>query len=153
MNKPVILSLGAMACALLVFAVPGYNNIPWKNVIQGNPGDSDTVYGKHWQCITQTGTDAPNLIVLRENGRFLKLIDYSEVTANGTNYDLQGRFDVKQDRLLAHTSKPSGEVYTEVYTVKQMDHGKMQMTLSVNNAGNKDTENTLYNCSMQASRS
>ena len=81
----------------------------------------------------ETGPDAPNLIVLQENGSFLKLIDYSEVSDNGANYDLQGEFDIKQDQLLARISKPSGEVYTDVYTVKQMADGNMQMTHTVNN--------------------
>ena len=38
MNKPVILSLGAMACALMVFAVPSYNNAHRDKLAQGNPG-------------------------------------------------------------------------------------------------------------------
>ena len=153
MNKPVILSLGAMACALLVFAVPSFNNVQREKFSQRNPLDSDTVTGKHWQCMTQTGPDAPNLIVLHENGSFLQLIDYSEVTSNGTNYDLQGQFDIKQDRLLARISKSSGEVYTDVYTIRHIDGRKMQMTHSVNNADNTDTENTRYNCSVRASQS
>lgn len=153
MNKPVILSLGAMACALMVFAVPSYNNAHRDKLAQGNPGDSDTITGKQWQCETETGPDAPNLIVLQENGSFLKLIDYSEVSGNGANYDLQGEFDIKQDQLLARISKPSGEVYTDVYTVKQMDDGNMHMTRTVNNTDNTNTENTSYNCSMLASRS
>ena len=153
MNKPVILSLGAMTCALLVFAVPSYNKVQREQVTQDNHGDSDTVTGKHWHCVTQTGPDAPNLIVLQKNGSFLKLIDYSEVSDNGSNYDLQGQFDIKQDQLLARISKPSGEIYTDVYTVKQMDDGEMQMTRTVDNTNNTDTENIRYNCSMLASRS
>jgi hypothetical protein len=153
MNKPVILSLGAMACALLVFAVPSFNYMQRETFAQVSPGDNHTVTGKRWQCITQKGPDAPNLIVLRENGSFLKLIDYSKVTDNGTNYDLQGRFDVKQDRLLARINNPSGEEYTDAYTVKLMDGGKMQMTRSVNNTDNSDAGNTRYNCSLQASSS
>jgi hypothetical protein len=154
MKKTAILSLGALACTLLVFAVPSFNNAPRDNkVTQGNPGDSDTIAGKQWQCETETGSDAPNLIVLQKNGSFLKLIDYSEVSGNGTNYDLQGEFDIKQDQLLARISKPSGEVYTDVYTVKQIDDGNMQMTRTVNNTDNTDTESTSYKCSMLASRS
>jgi hypothetical protein len=153
MKKPVILSLGAMACALLVFAVPSYNNPHREKVAQSTPGDTDPVTGKQWLCETESGPDAPNLIVLQKNGSFLKLIDYSEVSGNGTNYDLQGEFDIKQDQLLARISKPSGEVYTDVYTVKQMDDGNMQMTRTVNNTDNADTENTSYNCSMLASGS
>jgi PAS domain-containing protein len=153
MNKPVILSLGAMLCALLVFAVPSYKDILQEKAAQGDTRASDTVTGKHWQCVTQSGPDAPNMIVLRENGSFLKLIDYSEVSDNGSNYDLQGQFDIKQDQLLARISKPSGEVYTDAYTVKHMDGGKMQMTRSVSNTDKTDTENTRYNCNMLASRS
>jgi len=153
MNKPVILSLAAMACAMLVFAVPSYTSLGHDPVIQGKAENVDKVTGKNWQCVTQTGPDAPNLIVLRENGSFMKLIDYSEVTDNGTNYDLQGRFDIKQDRLLAHIGKPSGEVYTDAYTVEPLDGGKMQMTRSVDNAENSKTGNTRYSCRMQASRS
>ena len=152
MNKPVILSLGAMACALLVFAVPAYHNIQQDSVVQGKAATSDTVSGKHWQCVTQTGPDAPNLIVLRGDGGFMKLIDHSEVTDNGTNYDLQGSFDIKQDQLLAHIRKPSGEVYTDAYTVKQLAAGKMQMTHTVKNPENTAAENSLYSCSMLASR-
>ena len=153
MKKPVILSLGAMACALLVFAVPSYNNAHLDKLAQGNPGDSDTITGKQWQCETETGPDSPNLIVLQENGSFLKLIDYSEVSGNGADYDLQGEFDIKQDQLLARISKPSGEVYTDTYTVKQVAAGKMQMTHAVDNSENTAAENTLYSCSMLASRS
>ncbi len=153
MNKPVILSLGAMACALLVFAVPAYNNLQRDSVVQGNAASSDPVSGKHWQCVTQKGPDAPNLIVLRDNGGFMKLIDHSEVIDNGTNYDLQGRFDIKQDQLLAHIRKPSGEVYTDAYTVKQVAAGKMQMTHAANTPESTAAENTFYSCSMLASRS
>jgi hypothetical protein len=153
MNKPVILSLGAMACALLVFAVPSYNKLQGETAARSTPGSGDTITGKRWQCVTQQGPDAPNLIVLLEDGGFLKLIDYSEVAANGTDYDLQGRFDIKQDRLLAHISKHSGEEVMDGYTVKHMDSGKMQMTRNVDNSGDTDTGNTSYNCSMQASRS
>jgi len=149
MNKPVILSLGAMVCAILVFAVPSYNNIQRATVTAGNAEHNDMVSGKRWQCVTQTGPDAPNLVILRENGRFLKLIDYSEVVDNGTNYDLQGMFDIKKDQLLARVSNPSGEIYTDVYTLEPVDNEKMQMT----RPGDTDSENTRYNCSMQASHS
>jgi len=153
MNKPVILSLGAMACALLVFAVPAYNNLERDGALQGNVASSDPVSGKHWQCVTQKGPDAPNLIVLRDNGGFMKLIDHSEVIDNGTNYDLQGRFDIKQNQLLAHIRKPSGEVYTDAYTVKLLAAGKMQMTHTVNKSESQAAEDTLYSCNMLASRS
>jgi hypothetical protein len=153
MNKPAILSLGAMACAILVLAVPTYNNMQQNTAVQLNLETHNPVSGKHWQCVTQRGPDAPNLIVLRNNGGFLKLIDHSEVTGNGTKYDLQGSFDIKQDRLLAHVRKPSGEIITDAYTVKQTGDGKMQMTRAANNAKGKDTENTLYSCNMQASSS
>ena len=152
MNKPVILSLGAMACALLVFAVPAYNKLQPDSVVQGNTASSDPVSGKHWQCVTQTGPDAPNLIVLRDNGGFMKLIDHSEVTDNGTNYDLQGSFDIKQDQLLASIRKHSGDVYTDAYTIKHLSAGKMQMTHAVKNPENTAAENSLYSCSMLASR-
>lgn len=151
MNKPAILSLGAMACALLVLAVPSYNNMQQNTAAQFNTETNNPVSGKHWQCVTQQGPDAPNLIVLRGNGGFLKLIDYSDVTENGTNYDLQGSFDVRQDRLLAHVRKPSGEILTDAYTVKQTGDRKMQMTHTANDTESKDTENTLYSCSMLAS--
>jgi hypothetical protein len=153
MNKPVILSLGAMACVLLVFAVPAFNTMERDRVAQGNTASSDPVSGKHWQCVTQNGPDAPNLIVLRDNGGFMKLIDHSEAIDNGTNYDLQGSFDIKQDQLLAHIRKPSGEVVTDAYTVKHVAAGKMQMTHAVKNPENTAAEDTLYSCSMLASRS
>jgi hypothetical protein len=152
MNKPAILSLGALACAIAVFAVPSYNNGLGEKVARSKPGDSDMVTGKHWQCVTQAGPDAPNLIVLHENGSFLKLIDHSQVTNNGTNYDLQGQFDIKHDQLLAHISKPSGEVYTDAYTLKHVDTRKMQMTRTVSNTDSTDTEDTRYTCSMLASQ-
>lgn len=153
MNKPVILSLGAMTCALLVFAVPAYNNLQRDSTVQVNAAGSDPVTGKHWQCVTQKGPDAPNMIVLQDNGGFIKLIDHSEVIDNGTDYDLQGSFDIKQDQLLARIRKSSGEVYTDAYTVKHLSAGKMQMTHAVNNPESRAAENTLYNCSMLASRS
>ena len=148
MNKPVSLSLGAMVCALLVFAVPAYNNMQQDSVGRISPGAVDPFAGNRWQCVTQSGPDAPNLVILRENGIFLKLIDYRHIVDNGTNYDLQGMYDIEEDQLLARISDPSGEVYTDTYTVKHMAAGKMQLTRSEN----PDTENTRYNCSLQASR-
>lgn len=153
MNKPAILSLCAMACALLVLAVPSYNYVQQNTAIQPDTDTNNPVSGKHWQCVTQQGPDAPNLIVLRDNGGFLKLIDYSVVTNNGTNYDLQGSFQIKQDRLLARVRRPDGEILTDAYTVKQTGTGKMQMTHAAGNTESMDTENTLYRCSMQASSS
>ena len=153
MEKPVVLSLGAMTCALLVFAVPAYNNLLRDSVVHDNTATSDPVSGKHWQCVTQKGPDAPNLIILRDNGIFLKLIDHSESLDNGTNYDLQGRFDINQEQLLAHIRKSSGDIFTDAYTVKHLASGKMQMTHAVDNTGSTGTESTLYSCSMLASSS
>ena len=151
MNKPVILSLGAMACAVLVFAVPAYNNLHLETQASGTPGvgGTDPFTGNRWQCVTQSGPDAPNLVILRENGIFLKLIDYKYLADNGTNYDLQGMYDIKENQLLARVSSPSGEVYTDTYTIKRVSGVKMQLTRSEN----PDSENTRYQCSMQASRS
>jgi len=152
-NKPAIISLGAMACVLVVLAVPSYNNMLQNTAAQSDAETNNPVSGKHWQCVTQQGPDAPNLIVLRDNGGFLKLIDYSEISNNGTNYDLQGSFQVDQDRLLARVRKPDGEILMDAYTVKQTGDGKMQMTHAANSAESTDTENTLYRCSMLASNS
>ena len=149
MNKPVILSLGAMACVLLVFAVPAYNTIQQDTTIENTAGNIDPFAGNRWQCVTQTGPDAPNLVILRENGVFLKLIDYKYAVDNGTNYDLQGMYDIKQDQLLARITGPSGEIYTDTYTVRHVDSGKMQLTRSEDSK----TGNTRYSCSMEASRS
>ncbi|HYQ73183.1 MAG TPA: hypothetical protein VET88_14785 [Gammaproteobacteria bacterium] len=149
MNKPAILSVGAIASVLLVFAVPSYNTTQQGTLNNGGMEEIQPVAGRRWQCVTRTGPDAPNLVVLRENGMFLKLIDYKYVVDNGTNFDLQGMYDIKQDQLLARISGPSGEIFTDTYTVKHMDDGKIQLTRSEDSAG----ENTRYSCSMQASRS
>jgi hypothetical protein len=152
-NKPAILSLGAMACVIMVLAVPSYNKIQLITAVQPDTETNNPVSGKHWQCVTQQGPDAPNLIVLRDNGGFLKLIDYSEISNNGTNYDLRGSFQVEQDRLLARVRKPDGEIVTDAYIVKQTGEGKMHMTRATNNSESKDSEDTLYSCSMLASNS
>jgi len=89
MNRPVILSLIAIACALPVFAVPAYHNIQQDSVVQGKAATSDTVSGKHWQCVMQTGPVAA---------------------------------------------------------------GKMQITHAINNPESTVAEDTLYSCSMLASR-
>jgi hypothetical protein len=152
-NKPAIFSLGAMACVVAVLAVPSYNNLQKNTAVQPDTETNHPVSGKHWQCVTQQGPDAPNLIVLRDNGGFLKLIDYSEISNNGTNYDLRGSFQVEQDRLLAHVRKPDGEIVTDAYTVKPLGEGKMRMTQATSNTESKDTEDTLYSCRMLASSS
>lgn len=151
MNKPAILSLCAMACIIGVLAIPSYKNMPQHAAVQPDSEKNNPVSGKHWQCVTRQGPDAPNLIVLRENGGFLKLIDYSEITSNGSNYDLRGSFQVEHDRLLAHIRKPDGEIVTDAYTVKQLDEGKIRMTHTASNSESKDTEDTLYSCTMLAS--
>ena len=153
MNKPVILSLCAMACVIGVLAVPSYNHMQQLAAVQSDTETNNPVSGKHWQCVTRQGPDAPNLIVLRENGGFLKLIDYSEITSNGTNYDLQGSYEVEQDRLLARIRKPDGEIVTDAYTVKLLGEGKIRMTHTASNSESKDTEDTLYSCTMLASNS
>jgi hypothetical protein len=153
MNKPTILSLGAMASVLIALAIPSYNSLQQGKVVSGYAAKPEMVSGKYWHCVSRTGPDAPNLIVLRDYGQMLKLIDHNQTSGNGTDYDLQGRFDITQDRLVAHLSSASGNTYTDTYTVKQLEPDKMLMLQTSGNPENSAAKDTRYNCSTLASRS
>lgn len=157
MKKPAILSICALASIVVALAVPTYNNIQKNLVEPGATADSASpTDGKHWHCVTRSGPDAPNLIVLRNNGHILKLIDHSRVSGNGTRYDLQGIFEITEDRLVANMSSGSGEVFTDTYTVQSTEPGKMRITHAGNGSDTgpgSETEPTSYSCSMLASRS
>lgn len=153
MSKPAILSLGAVTSMVIALAIPTYNGV-LKSAMLTEPGEqTGTGHGKYWHCVTQTGPDAPNLIVLQENGHFLKLIDHTRDTGNDTDYDLQGRYDIEGDRLVMRIGGQAGGEYTDTYIVKQLDTGKMLMTPAGTASGQAAQEKSRYSCRMLASRS
>lgn len=153
MSKPAILSLGAITSVIIALAIPTYNGVQKSAMLREADEEPGTVHRKYWHCVTQTGPDAPNLIVLHENGHFLKLIDHSRPTGNGTDYDLQGRYDIEEDRLVAHIGGQAGGEYTDTYIVKQLDTGKMLMTRAGTETEQAAQEKSRYSCRMLASRS
>jgi len=173
MNKHTLLTIAAIGSILIALAIPTYNSLRHdsSDLLQdtsthhdissiqqdtGSPAKSENTTmasDSHWHCVTRTGPDAPNLIVLQNNGQFLKLIDHTRTTRKGTQYDLQGTFEIKQERLVASISSATGEVFTDTYTVKSSEPGEMQLTRSGGNSENSEMDNTEYRCRILANKS